>query len=201
MKRLLLSLVLLLTLGLASPSLPSSLPPFPNPAPSITTLQLDDGRCTAFSINQDKGLFLTAYHCLEPYMQIQGEVAEVKAANPPADLAIVKAPVYLRALDLGEPPDQDAPVTMYGIHEDLPFPLIIPAQIRGVHEGEEGDPTTLRFVFRGGNHVLPGMSGGPILDGKGKVVSVVLCYYENGNSCGAFYNPLSQAYEIAKGLK
>jgi hypothetical protein len=84
MTRVLLSVALLLVMA-TSPS--------PSTLNSIMKLVSDDGHCTAFSINQREGYWLTAAHCLGDVMSINGETASAVKIDYEMDLLLVQSAV------------------------------------------------------------------------------------------------------------
>lgn len=170
MKQFLLTLILLATLGCAvhlPPALVTS--PVDRVLQSIVkvTFKIDEGNyhlCTGFVVDSARGRVLTVRHCVEdlPVVQVDGNDSTVMSTTE--SLALLAIPSMSKpALD---------------IRNDT-LPVGEPVQAFGFGWGE-------MFVF--GRHVAAfskdgqdvaldgplaqGMSGGPVVDGNGKVVGI-----------------------------
>ncbi len=112
-------------------------------------------------------------------------------------MMIIKAPVHLPTIPLGELPAQDSEIILAG---KLPPSSLV--TIKATIDGVAPDGIAFRFLFGGKNHVIEGMSGGPVLNNKGEAVSMILCYIDDPSvkqtqSCGVFWPDLKGAYGIA----
>lgn len=145
---------------------------------SIQPLQRSDGLtlCTAFSINQQDGLWATAKHCVTPSPEgavtpftLAGNYAETVYIDPHWEIAVVMSlwtapviPLSRAPLTVGET------ITMWG------YPMGLPLLVRT--QGTVGTP--LMPLVDGGIFstvfdvtYAPGNSGSPVLR-NGEVVSV-----------------------------
>jgi len=133
--------------------------------------------CTAFSINRDQGLYLTAAHCVpasysadevdEP--RIDGQPVTVVFLSTELDLAIVQATVKRPALEpRTEPLLVGSEVVSYGYGYGGPTPILR----TGIVSGFMADPTTGAEWQMLDNALVGGMSGGPIVDRDGRIVGV-----------------------------
>jgi S1-C subfamily serine protease len=141
---------------------------------SLGKLEIADGICTAFSIHQKRALFVTATHCLDashvPTTTLNGGalVQIVEAIPGDSSLTVLKAAKGQPALRLGPPPLRGDEVLVLGF--STPPVLLF---FEGLHMADtaEVDDTTVQVVTAPG---LRGMSGGPIVDRKGRVVGVMM---------------------------
>lgn len=137
--------------------------------------------CTAFSINEDQGLYMTAAHCVpasyaevvegqpldEP--RIDGQPVTVVFLSQSLDLAIVKATVKRPALyPRAESLVVGNEVGSYGYGYGGPTPIFRAGNVSGYFT----DPNTAAEWLMFDNAVVGGMSGGPIVDWDGFVVGV-----------------------------
>ena len=133
--------------------------------------------CTAFSINAEQGLYLTANHCAQPFMSDEGE-AEVPFLDGQAltvvfvsealDLAIVKSAVKRPALTYRTKPLLvGAEVGSYGYG----YGLVVPIFRTSIISAFVKDPTGIEWTFLD-SALIGGMSGGPVVDRDGRVVGV-----------------------------
>lgn len=145
---------------------------------SITPLQFsasDDSLqnyCTAGKINGEKGLWLTAAHCVDDHMYMQGKPVFVIDVNEAKDLAVVMSPTAVGTpLQLADrPSDWGGRVETAGYSFGYPKPFYFTGNV--AHPG---------FVFPGEDQefvlydmpVAGGQSGSPILNNKGKLVGVM----------------------------
>ena len=137
--------------------------------------------CTAFSINRDQGLYMTAFHCTEEFMNTPREEGakaefptlfdkplEVIYANKALDLAILKAEVKKPALRYRTRPlEVGNEVGAYGYGMGMAVPIFRSAIVSVFLRDEAGTEWVLLD-----NSLVQGMSGGPIVDRSGRVIGV-----------------------------
>ena len=193
MKRLLLLPFLLIALALSPTQTPKT-----DPLQSVVTLNSGDGFCSAFSVNEEKGIFMTADHCLDADLSINNHKVDILATNGIVDLALIHADVHDPALLLGDQPPQGSEVELIGHVKTNPVSFTL--NILGITQSSEDAP--FLFLFGGSQlHAIGGMSGGPIIDAKGHVVSVILGYVGEdaniaGDTLGVFYPAMVTAYKV-----
>lgn len=167
-------LTLLLSVSLILPSSSLSAWPVERVLKSIIpiTVQLNPDKtmgCSAFSIKPEEGLFVTAGHCTAGALTAGRVTFGVVEVDKEADLAVIQADgLNIPALQVAHPPKRGASYHAVGYPAGIPNPVLVPSVFQGEFPilGEES------AVFVG--NTLPGMSGGPIVDDNGIVVSVVL---------------------------
>jgi S1-C subfamily serine protease len=161
--------------------------------------------CTTWSINQAKGLWATAAHCVDPeydfYRDIAGQPVTVVKVDPKLDLALLHADnVSAPALRLGKVPEMGDEITVIG----FPMGWAIPVATWGhvswplLQKGwapEWGFDNMILDI-----RVLPGHSGSPVIDGHGKVISVVqgvVMVGSGGITLGIPYQTMKDFYATA----
>ncbi len=126
--------------------------------------------CTAFSINEQRGYYMTAAHCLsEGPVTIDGHNAQIIIQDDSLDIAVLRAESFRQALphrylsiDLG------MPVASYGYGYGLKQPIVKTSRVSQPQLYVEDQLwTVLDSPF------VEGMSGGPIVDESGRVMGVV----------------------------
>ena len=138
--------------------------------------------CTAFSINQEEGLYLTAFHCTPKFVSAPDETGHVNEeeplldgkplaivfANEEVDIAIVRGvkhrPALLprtKTLEVG------TEVGSYGYGYGLEAPIFRTGVISVFLKGPDNIE---RYLVD--NAFIMGMSGGPVVDRDGRVVGV-----------------------------
>lgn len=171
----------------------------PNPTQPAPLLN----RCTAGFINAERHLWLTAAHCVStigdpdaPRMvyprdyHIAGYQARLIAVDLIHDLAILQTPNATAevTLQLGDPPAWNDEVSLNGYAWGAPQSLYIHGRIANPFywvEWFQKDYCLFTAM------VIPGMSGSPIVNKKGKIISVLqIGWRETPLSGGATYQEL-----------
>ena len=164
---------------------------------SITGLRFADLKihCTVFSINQDRGLWLTANHCVDSQTLIINEhSAFVFMFDAWKDLAILHTEGYgVRALPFcNEPPAKGDKVFVSGHtwgwegRTYLPGVVANPKQIFKIWDGQHQiDYPVMQFAIPG---ISPGNSGSPVVKEHCGVISVLQGMWDGGVSAGADYD-------------
>lgn len=143
-------------------------------AGSVERLEFDEpGHCTAFSINQKEGYWLTASHCLEPAgMYIRGKLAKEVKVDLNMDLLILQSEVKAPALKLASTrPNEGDVIVSVGYPQWSEKLVVFWGRVVYPNASLSADLNPGMVGHEGGG---PGMSGGPIVNEKGKVVSVLL---------------------------
>ena len=140
--------------------------------------------CTAFSINYDQGLYMTARHCTQPFEGNDSEkgapsvIEEFPTFNgkplflvfesDALDLAILKSYVKTPALRYRtKPTDVGQAVGAYGYGYGGATPIFRVGVVSVFQRDERGSEWMLLDT-----PLVRGMSGGPIVDEDGRVVGV-----------------------------
>ena len=164
----------------------------PNHPESIRPLTSEGrGMCTTWSANKLKGLWVTAGHCVagtfedldtgESFaitwpLEIAGKTAEIAQLSKFGDgwdLALLKVDVHEPGLKLGDYPKIGDEVTVYGFPGGRMTPIAAWLRVSNpfhMWDKSIGMPWRANMIFDG--NLFPGHSGSPILDKKGRVVSV-----------------------------
>jgi S1-C subfamily serine protease len=151
---------------------------------TITRLPTDDqalvtGDCSTFAIDGVRHYYLTAAHCQGDVLEVDGKSAGVVLVDATLDLLVLRVPEGRHpALASGHPVRQGQAVMAYGYAfgwttifaktgvvavPDLRIPLFGNRSL-----------TLTDFAF------IEGMSGGPVVDAEGRVVSMVQSSHSNG---------------------
>jgi S1-C subfamily serine protease len=140
------------------------------------------GTCTAFSVDQARGRFITAGHCATGAVTLGGITFAEIDRDADADLVLLQTNRgSLPALKLGSAPRTGDATIAVGYPLKSPRPMVLPSMYQGQFDAwDDGHD----FAIFSGNS-MPGMSGGPIVNLRGDVVSVVL---GGGNPSQAFQN-------------
>jgi len=155
------------------------------------------GDCTAFSINQAHHFYLTAAHCNGVDMRLGGYPVQIMLIDELKDLLVLQVPQLDQPiLKLAtKPVKMGQEVAAYGFEYGWPEPFI--------KHGLVGVPHLVNKTF--GNRDLTmfnfsdivGMSGGPVVDTKGNVVSIVQQANRDGQaSIGADLDTLRKVVGI-----
>jgi len=191
MRRILVSLLLALTLILPVAAAPSWEAVTRRVTPSIgrvalTILPTEDtpmlkGDCTAFAIDDVRHFYLTAQHCQGDTMEVDGKPAGVVFVDDKLDLLVLRVPEGRhRALKSGQPVVRGTDVAAFGYAfgwTDLFVKVGVVAvpDLRIALFGHRS-LTVVSFAF------IEGMSGGPVVDAEGRVVSIVQASHSNGQA-------------------
>lgn len=172
---LLLILFLLFTVAFAAPNW-VSVASYVDHATYRLSYPTDDGGayvCTGFVIDQPRGYVLTAAHCLGEGLSADAWPAFPVWEDKEVDLAVIAltraAKPALKPVKAD--PRMGQPVLAFGYGYGEHSPIVR----EGIVANPEMNITGLKktwLVFSGG--AIGGMSGGPIVDGNGKVLSIVL---------------------------
>lgn len=177
---------------------------------SVVQLFHDKGNCTAFSINQQSHYYLTAFHCLGNNMAFWKEsstssgmqhtfnVLRVMKMSKQLDLAVLEAEEGMPALLKGKMPREGAEVASigYAFGEDRPY--IFTQHVAHIKEARSYD--ILRKIIIKDQKDIGGMSGGPVVDIKGNVVSMVQfgAIGNGGDDLVDFGTAIEDIYKFAK---
>ena len=183
MKRLVLSAILAVSLLVSPAQAFNWSGVFMQVQKSVVQLFHARGTCTAFSINQQKGYYLTAAHCLGENMAMWKEattatgtqhtfrVLRVLGSSIELDLAVLEAAEGLQGLPRGRVPNKGDEVASIGYAFGEPEPFIIGAIITHIKEARSYG--RYRHIIMKDNQDIGGMSGGPVVDTKGRLVGMV----------------------------
>ena len=152
---------------------------------------LQGPECTTWSVNQKKGLWVTAAHCVTQIgivedtgdtfvitwpLFIQEMPAEVIMLSPLGewDIALLASDFHAPALRIGNYPEVGDEVTVYGFPGGYRSPFPTWVRVSNPFHMWADNAVGLwkaNMIFDG--HFFPGHSGSPILDKKGRVISMV----------------------------
>lgn len=130
----------------------------------------EGGVCTAFSVDDQRQLFLTAAHCEGPDLRLDDERAGVMFYDKDADVMVLLVPAVRKpALHPATPTQTGDAIAAYGYAYGWPVPQVRKgtAAIGAARiSGMPGNWLVTDFALVGG------MSGGPIVDASGDVVAM-----------------------------
>ena len=161
-------------------------------AVAASTLQLwcqphNQPLCSAFSINQREGYYITAAHCLEEGEPVIGdfEVGVVVFRDDAMDVAVIrfesiKLPALQARIEALRTGDE---IAGFGFAYGLDTPLFRTAVVSGL-------ASSGWVAFD--KAWIGGMSGGPIVDGRGRVVGIV----QKGDTVAAWAVPMWKVVEL-----
>lgn len=133
--------------------------------------------CTAFSINEDRRYWMTAFHCLAPEMLLDGQIAWIVYKNETHDLAVLMAPGRSApALALADTaPAIGQTIAALGYGHGFPIPQFRVGTVAALDlPGKEIDVITEKTTVTVFDVAfIEGMSGGAVVNTDGDVVSVV----------------------------
>jgi S1-C subfamily serine protease len=128
--------------------------------------------CSAFSIDEQRGLFMTAYHCLGEALTLDGHIAWTVYAHRDLDLAVLETRgVRKPALVPGPAAVVGQPIAAFGWGYGLNEPLFrtgVVSAVGLVIPELSGAWLTTDFSLVGGQ------SGGAMVDAEGRVISINL---------------------------
>lgn len=144
----------------------------------LGSVQVLSSGCTAFSIHEVQGYWMTANHCLldgplSTYEILGTPVAVVKA-DPIADLALLQGSIHAFSLPVaGRAPKEGDRLVVVGYPWPSELPIAQVAKVVSVAREWTDDPfwkhnMILKLAFAR----APGTSGSPVLNGDGNVVAV-----------------------------
>lgn len=173
--------------------------PIPHVLTSLVKIYHEDGvgECTAFAIRMTR--YITAGHCVDGAQTLlvvygtEKAIGRVLYESPEHDLAVFECEEIMRpGLKLGAKPGYGDTLMAFGFGADMPVPVYFSLDALGEFVPFEGFPEKLVM-----NHALvPGMSGGPIVNAAGEVVSVnQISSQSYGLSGGAAYAHLKALYK------
>lgn len=183
---------------------PSTFPDIAKAKNSIVQIGDEHSACTAFSSRINR--LITAGHCVEgkeigstdEYLE-NGTPLKLVYVDKDHDIAVLETPVMFYPLELGDEPKLGEPIWImgYGIGANGMFFYILPAAVMSLND------TPLRGwhdMLTYSSNAVEGMSGGPILNSSGKVVSSVVGGANiNGpiyfTGTGTVYSALKKAYK------
>lgn len=140
---------------------------------AVKTGTLNGGQCTATPVKTH--ILLTASHCIHEgspsmlYRHGEEIPLDLLSVDLNLDLALLRSPQALPPLDIGEQPYAGDTVFAVGYGENAPIPYYFGAVFLGVVTV----PTGVRLALIN-HHVMPGMSGGPLLNAAGDVIGVLI---------------------------
>lgn len=162
-----LALVLSLFLALSSPSYLAGIG---EPLRSVVRITTPTSTCTGFVVDAPRGRVLTAAHCVDETvpMFVDGVLSQVLKVDMELGMLSI-SPMTKPPLDLGGLPKVGEPVTSYGYGYSWETPQVVQRHVANYDtQGVTG--------FKGGvvldGAIIPGMSGGPVVDKTGRVVGV-----------------------------
>lgn len=131
-----------------------------------------DGYCTAFSINQRDGAWLTAAHCAGDAYEIDGQSLRQVKLDPRTDLMILVGPRALSLKRESRTPKAGDEIHTTGMAYGTDFVWPFWGRVTFTRL-EDKDLESLRAAKMVSDmKSAPGMSGGPIFSKRNRVISV-----------------------------
>ena len=175
--------------------------PYAEALKSMVLLKHAQGHCTATAVRFDPPTYLTASHCItEPLGTIDDRPVQLTMLA--GELAVVRVPdgkarpVFI----LGSRPAYGDPIAMDGFGGPYRIPFILEARMIADNQPPHPEAEAPSMVFSAG--AMAGMSGGPVLDADGKLISILLCsgHYNARDAyfaCGSTYDETADLYRAA----
>lgn len=131
-----------------------------------------EGYCSAFSINDKKDYFLSAAHCAG-ILQVGGHPAYIIYLDQASDLMVVVVPASGKVPAIhvsGKVMQKGTPIAALGFGYGVQDALL---KTGTVSNPDLMDPEIGEHFLFSDFSFIPGMSGGPVFDQDGKLVSIV----------------------------
>lgn len=169
-----------------------------NSSVAMLTWRDAEGNCTATSINEKKGRYMTVAHCVADGVIINDNNAELLYADHVNDLAVydVADGKGQPGIKLGRKPNPGDEVLAVGYGLGAPVPLARPAIVISNIVSPFPEDNGIDLQFTSFQHIA-GMSGGPVVNRAGELVSIVQCGYQS-LGCGAVYSNVATVYNQYK---
>lgn len=172
---------------------------------SLIKLSVPDGKCSGVAVA--KHIILTASHCIGEQMFVNTPTIDAIATLVEADkerwgLALIKVNIDLKPISVGNMPKVGEEIALIGYGMGAPEPWIFPS----VHMNTQVDPEGDGPFLMASSNSLSGMSGGPVVNRKGQLVSVVIGGFTQESGLGqvginAPFEDVKRMVERAKGAK
>jgi hypothetical protein len=135
-------------------------------------LVLNDGAAACSAVQAKPGIYFTAAHCLHTSSAtLAGASVEVLVADDLSDLGVFRAPLKLpKILELGKAPKLLDAMNLIGYSHIPDAPFFFSGHVLAT---EIVPAEGVMPVLLVNQPVAPGMSGGPITDKVGKLISII----------------------------
>ena len=142
---------------------------------SIVYIEGKSGSCTGFVIDNERDFVLTAAHCDMPELYVDLAPAKVRAKDVKNDLMVLHVEGIDRpALKLAKVnPKVGDEVATYGYGWGLEQPLFRVSHISATDAQIQTQLPNQGPFFVVDSNFMPGQSGGPVINAKNEVVSIV----------------------------